>query len=97
VVADVDVPGFDRSNVDGFAVQAGDTSGAGEEDVRSVALNAEVLTPGMVPAEVVSAGRGTVIATGAMLPRGAEAVVMVEHTEIGADPGARARWRSAAP
>jgi len=87
VIAEVDVPGFDRSNVDGFAIQASDTFGAGEEDVRSVALSREVLTPGVVPAEVVSAGRGTVIATGAMLPRGANAVVMVEHTEIGADAG----------
>ena len=39
VIAEVDVPGFDRSNVDGFAVQAGDTFGAGEEDVRRVTLN----------------------------------------------------------
>ena len=87
VIAAVDVPGFDRSNVDGFAVQASDTFGAGEEDVRSVTLNREVLTPGMVPAEVVSAGCATVIATGAMLPRGADAVVMVEHTEIAAGAG----------
>ena len=86
VIADVDVPGFDRSNVDGFAVQAGDTSGAGEEDLREVALNSEVLTPGTVPAEVVSPRRATVIATGAMLPRGADAVVMVEHTDVVVDP-----------
>jgi putative molybdopterin biosynthesis protein len=85
VIADVDVPGFDRSNVDGFAVEAGDTSGAGEEDLRRLALNTEVLTPGMVPAEVVSPRRATVIATGAMLPRGADAVVMVEYTEVDVD------------
>ena len=86
VIADVDVPGFDRSNVDGFAVQASDTFGAGEEDLRRVSLNAEVLTPGVVPAQVVRADRATVIATGAMLPRGADAVVMVEHTEVVVDP-----------
>jgi putative molybdopterin biosynthesis protein len=91
VIADVDVPGFDRSNVDGFAVQAGDTSGAGEEDLRRVALNAEVLTPGVVPGEIVSPRRATVIATGAMLPRGADAVVMVEHTDVVVEPdGTRA-------
>ena len=90
VVAGVDVPGFDRSNVDGFAVQASDTFGAGEEDRRGLELNAEVLTPGMVARETVSAGRATVIATGAMLPRGADAVVMVEHTEVvAAGHGAR--------
>jgi putative molybdopterin biosynthesis protein len=91
VIAQVDVPGFDRSNVDGFAVQASDTFGAGEEDVRRVALNGEVLTPGVVPAEGVGPGRASVIATGAMLPRGADAVVMVEHTEVVAGAaGARA-------
>ena len=49
VIAEVDVPGFDRSNVDGFAVLASDTFGAGEEALRRVALNAELLTPGVVP------------------------------------------------
>src|SRR5215475_5422058 len=39
VVAEVDVPGFDRSNVDGFALQASDTFGAMEETPRTVALN----------------------------------------------------------
>jgi putative molybdopterin biosynthesis protein len=87
VIADVDVPGFDRSNVDGFAVQASDTFGAGEEALRGVALNTEVLTPGMVPTEVVGPSRATVIATGAMLPRGADAVVMVEHTDVVGDSG----------
>ncbi len=83
VIAGVDVPAFDRSNVDGFAVQSSDTFGAGEEEVRQVAPNSEVLTPGMVPKQVVGAGVATVIATGAMLPRGADAVVKVEHTEVG--------------
>jgi putative molybdopterin biosynthesis protein len=82
VIATVDVPSFDRSNVDGFAVQANDTSGAGEEDVRHLMPTGEVLTPGVVPGQVVGAGLATVIATGAMLPRGADAVVMVEHTEV---------------
>lgn len=81
VVADVDVPGFDRSNVDGYAVQAADTFGAAEEAPRSVRANDEVLTPGVVPAAPVRAGFATAIATGAMLPRGADAVVMVEHTD----------------
>ena len=85
VIAAVDVPGFDRSNVDGFAVQAADTFGAGEEDRRRLALNTELLTPGVVGREVVSERRATVIATGAMLPRGADAVVMVEHTEVVAE------------
>ena len=65
VVADVDVPGFDRSNVDGFAVQASDTFGAMEEDAAPrCALNDEVLAPGVVPRRGGRAGRATPIATG---------------------------------
>ncbi|MEO9136055.1 MAG: molybdopterin biosynthesis protein [Casimicrobiaceae bacterium] len=81
IVSTIDVPGFDRSNVDGFALQAKDTFGAMEEEPRTVRLNAEVLAPGIVPDETVIAGFATPIATGGMLPRGADAVLMVEHSE----------------
>jgi putative molybdopterin biosynthesis protein len=43
-------------------------------------LNNEVLTPGRVPLEAIAPGTATVIATGGMIPRGADAVVMVERT-----------------
>ncbi len=82
VLAEVDVPGFDRSNVDGFAVQARDTFGAMEETPRSVRTNAEVLAPGIVPGMDVAEGFATPIATGGMLPRGADAVLMVEQSEL---------------
>ncbi|HZV93882.1 MAG TPA: molybdopterin-binding protein, partial [Caldimonas sp.] len=88
VIAEVDVPGFDRSNVDGFALQAADTFGATEESPRHVERSGELLTPGVVPAVAIGRGQATVIATGAMLPRGADAVVMVEHTEIAPAGGA---------
>ncbi|WP_281262043.1 molybdopterin biosynthesis protein [Azospirillum thermophilum] len=81
VVAGVDVPGFDRSSVDGFAVRAADTTGAQEDSPVLLRLNAEVLSAGRVPALTVEPGTATVIATGGMLPRGADAVVMVEQTE----------------
>ena len=81
VAAPIDVPGFDRSNVDGFAVQAADTWGAMEEQARSLALVGETLAPGIVPRREVAHGQATAIATGGMLPRGADAVVMVEHTD----------------
>ncbi len=81
VVAAVDVPGFDRANVDGFAVRAADTSGASERTPRRLHLLPEVLTPGQVPQLAVEPGTATLIATGGMVPRGADAVVMVEHTE----------------
>ncbi len=82
VVANIDVPGFDRANVDGFAVQAHDTFGAMEETPRALRVNGEVLAPGIVPALPVIPGHATPIATGGMLPRGADAVLMVEHSEL---------------
>jgi putative molybdopterin biosynthesis protein len=90
VVSEIDVPAFDRSNVDGFAVQAADTAGAMEETPAELLLNSEVLSPGAAPTLEVQSGTATPIATGGMLPRGADAVVMIEHTEFGslnAGPG----------
>ena len=82
VVAPVDVPGFDRASVDGFAVRAADTSGASEAQPAVLQLTTDLLTPGVQPGAVVGPGMASVIATGGMLPRGADAVVMVEHTEL---------------
>jgi putative molybdopterin biosynthesis protein len=82
VVAPVDVPGFDRANVDGFAVRAADTFGATEEKPVRLILNAGELAPGVTPRELVASGTATLIATGAVLPRGADAVVMVEHADF---------------
>jgi putative molybdopterin biosynthesis protein len=82
VVAPLDVPSFDRSNVDGFAVRAADTFGASEDRPLALRLNAESLATGVPPRQTVEAGTATAIATGAMLPRGADAVVMVEHTDL---------------
>jgi putative molybdopterin biosynthesis protein len=82
VVSPVDVPSFDRSNVDGFAVVAEDTFGASEEVPRMVLLGEEEIATGIVPASAIHPGTGVSIATGGMVPRGADAVVMVEHTEV---------------
>jgi putative molybdopterin biosynthesis protein len=82
VVSPVDVPSFDRSNVDGFAVVAEDTFGASEEVPRSVQLGNEQIHTGVVPTTVIQPGNGVLIATGGMVPRGADAVVMVEHAEM---------------
>jgi putative molybdopterin biosynthesis protein len=81
VVSCVDVPGFDRSQVDGFAVRSSDTAGATGDHPQPLRLNAEILTPGLVPTNEVEEGSVTIIATGGMVPRGADAVVMVEHTD----------------
>lgn len=81
VVATVDVPSFDRSNYDGFAVRAADTFGAAEEEPRCLKLLDEVIATAVVPQAEVQPGAAVSIATGGMLPRGADAVVMVEHTD----------------
>jgi putative molybdopterin biosynthesis protein len=81
VVSPVDVPSFDRSNVDGFAVVAEDTFGASEEVPRSVELEEEEIHTGIVPTTVIHPGKAVLIATGGMVPRGADAVVMVEYAE----------------
>jgi putative molybdopterin biosynthesis protein len=82
VVSPVDVPSFDRSNVDGFAVIAEDTFGASEEVPRAVRLAGEVIHTAVVPDTIVRRGEAVAIATGGMMPRGADAVVMVEHTDV---------------
>src|SRR5436190_2374510 len=82
VVAPIDVPGFDRSNVDGFAVRAADTFGASEGQPRTLRLNDESIPTGTRPRTPVTTGTATPIATGGMVPRGADAVVMIEHTDV---------------
>jgi putative molybdopterin biosynthesis protein len=82
VTSPVDVPSFDRSNVDGFAVIAEDTFGASEEVPRQVRLANEVIHTAVVPKTIVRRGEAVSIATGGMIPRGADAVVMVEHADV---------------
>jgi putative molybdopterin biosynthesis protein len=82
VVAAVDAPPFDRSNVDGFALRAADTLGASDGNPKVLTLNAEVIACGDAPTLEVAPGAATTIATGGMIPRGADAVVMIEHTDM---------------
>ena len=83
VVAGVDVPAFDRSNVDGYAVRAQNTFGAEELAPIALAVSDVSLGAGQAPPSgfEVQAGLAVAIATGAVVPRGADAVVMVEYTE----------------
>ncbi|HEX7925974.1 MAG TPA: molybdopterin biosynthesis protein [bacterium] len=80
IVSRIDVPFFDRSNVDGFAVRAQDTFGAEETAPVTLKLTGEVLHTSVVPQREVTVGTGTTIATGGVMPRGADAVVMIENT-----------------
>jgi len=92
-----DVPPFDRSGVDGFAVRAADLARASAHAPLALRLNAEVVACGTAPSLPVEPGTATPIATGGMLPRGADAVVMIEHTEALAGNGAAAFSRPATP
>ena len=82
VIAPIDVPPFDRANVDGFALRAADTLGAADATPKQFGLNTEVIACGHAPTIEVRPGTATTIATGGMVPRGADAVVMVESTEL---------------
>ena len=82
VVAAVDAPPFDRSNVDGFAIRAADTHGTSESNPKQLTLNGEVIACGHAAVLEVKPGTATTIATGGVIPRGADAVVMLEQTEL---------------
>lgn len=83
ITAAVDVTPFDRANVDGFAVRAADTFGAEELEPIRLRLADWSLAAGEAPppGRAVPPGEAVAIATGAVVPRGADAVLMVEHTE----------------
>ena len=80
VRSQIDLPPFDRSVYDGFAVHAEDTFGAEENDPVELTMKGEVHA-GENPEVEVSEGTCVKIATGAVIPKGADAVVMVEDTD----------------
>ncbi|HEX6322299.1 MAG TPA: gephyrin-like molybdotransferase Glp [Vicinamibacterales bacterium] len=84
IVCAVDVPPFNRAGMDGYAVVAEDTFGAGRYEPR-VLRAIETIYTGETPAKAVRSGECAEIATGAPMPAGANAVVMVEETERAGD------------
>ncbi len=94
--AAVDAPPFDRSVVDGFAVRSADLAGASQARPVRLVLNGETIHCGHHPALAVASRTATPIATGGPLPRGADAVVMIENSEADGD-GAILISRSTAP
>jgi putative molybdopterin biosynthesis protein len=82
VLVPIDVPPFDRSLVDGYAVQASDTFDANEDKPVSLELAVESAPAGTVPAAEVKEGLAVEVATGGIVPRGANAIQMVEHSEV---------------
>src|SRR5262249_19017523 len=84
----IDVPPFARANVDGCALRSADTTGASDGAPRRFRLNGEVIVCGHSPALEVTAGSATTIATGGVIPRGADAVAMIEPPDLVAGRGA---------
>ena len=80
IVSTADVPPFTRAAMDGYAVRAQDTSGASRQQPKTLTWIDKVFT-GQLPTRTVGPGECTEIATGAPMPDGADAVVMVEETD----------------
>ncbi|MBI3265418.1 MAG: molybdenum cofactor biosynthesis protein [Acidobacteria bacterium] len=80
VVARADVPPFSRAAMDGYAVIAADTFGAGQYEPKALRCVEKVFT-GQLPTRSVGSGTCIEIATGAPMPEGADAIVMVEETD----------------
>lgn len=85
VTARQDVPGFKRATMDGYAVIAEDTFGAENSSPKELKCTGSVFA-GEVPDLAVTGGSCIKIATGAMLPSGADAVVKVEDTAVVTEP-----------
>jgi putative molybdopterin biosynthesis protein len=79
IVSPMDIPSFSRSTVDGYAVKAADTFGASEDKPVSLRFCGHIAI-GEPPKVAVEKGLVAEIVTGAPLPDGADAVVMVEQT-----------------
>ncbi len=80
IYSPIDHPPFDRSTVDGYAVRSNDLLGADELNPIKLVVKGYI-RPGEKPGVEVGEGEAVEIATGSMIPRGADSVVMVEYTE----------------
>ena len=85
VEADTDVPGFDRSVVDGYAVRSSDTTGAGDAAPALLRSIGRVAMGTQDTKLVLQESECAYIPTGGILPQGADAAVMVEYTEEAGD------------
>src|ERR1700722_8108474 len=77
IVSDLDMPPFAKAMMDGYAVRASDLA-----DGSAQLTIVEEITAGMTPSRALGRGQAARIMTGAPLPEGADAVVMVEHSRL---------------
>ncbi|MBQ8831507.1 MAG: molybdopterin molybdotransferase MoeA [Oscillospiraceae bacterium] len=81
LIAQENVPAFDRSPYDGYALRAEDTALASKEHPVTLQILEEI-PAGAVPTEEITAGTAAKVLTGAPIPQGADVVVMYEKTEF---------------
>jgi molybdopterin molybdotransferase len=74
VISDIDMPPFDKSAMDGFACRRADLA----SDMQVI----ETIAAGKIPRNTIKSGQCSRIMTGAMIPEGADTVIMVEQTEM---------------
>ena len=95
ITADDDLPDFPRAIVDGYAVQGASTFGSSEGNPAYLTVSGSIAM-GESPKLTIGPGEAARIATGGMLPHGADSVVMIEHTEVIDDTTIEV-YRSVAP
>jgi len=81
VTSETDVPGFDRASMDGYAVRSSDVLSAREDMPITLRLIGSV-PMGIAPTASVGPGQAIEVSTGSMMPPGADAVVMVEYSDV---------------
>jgi molybdopterin molybdotransferase len=81
IFADIDIPGFNRSVVDGYAVQSSDTLGAGESIPVMLKFSGRVAMGSKATPDVLVPGSCIYVPTGGEVPQGADAVAMIEYCE----------------
>jgi molybdopterin molybdotransferase len=74
VISDIDMPPFDKSAMDGYACR--------KEDIHDILEIIEIIPAGKIPEKTISKNQCSKIMTGAMIPKGADCVLMVEQTEL---------------
>jgi len=80
IISDVNLPDFSRSIMDGYAVAASSTFGASESNPAYLTVS-QSIAMGEAPGFSIGRGEAAKISTGGMLPKGADSVIMIEHTD----------------
>lgn len=80
IVSDINVPEFNRSTVDGYAIKSGDSNGASDAVPSVLNILGEVRMGQRTEVDIKS-GEVLYVPTGGMLPNGADAMIMIENTE----------------